>query len=50
MLLTIIFGYVGGAALSVDRNKVDRSIMIVAESGDFLERSNSPLNSKAMRI
>jgi hypothetical protein len=50
VLLTVLFGYVGGAALSVDFRKVDRSIMIVAESGDCLERSNSSLNSKAMRI
>jgi hypothetical protein len=49
-LLTVVFGYVGGAALPVDSRKVDRSILIVVESGDFLERSNSSLNSKAMRI
>jgi len=50
VLLTVVFGYVGGAALPVDSRKVYRSIMIVAESGDFLERSNSSLNSKAVRI
>jgi len=49
-LLTVVFGYVGGAAVPVDSGKVDRSILIVAESGEFLERSNSSLNSKAMRI
>jgi hypothetical protein len=49
-LLTVVFGYVGGAASPVDSRKVDRSILIVAEGGDFQERSNSYLNSKAMRI
>jgi hypothetical protein len=49
-LLTVVFGYVGGAAFPVDSRKVDRSILIVAESGDSLEQSNSSLNSKAMRI
>jgi hypothetical protein len=29
---------------------VDRSILIVAECGEFPERSNFSLNSKAMRI
>jgi hypothetical protein len=50
VLLTVVFGYVAGAALPVGSREVDRSIMIVAESGDFLERSNYSLNSKAMRI
>jgi hypothetical protein len=49
-LLTVVFGYVGGAALPVDSRKVDRSKSIVAESGDFPERSDSSLNSKALRI
>jgi hypothetical protein len=40
VLLTVVFGYVGGAAVPVDSGKVDRSILIVAESGEFLERSN----------
>jgi hypothetical protein len=49
-LLTGVFDYAGGAALPVDSRKVELSILIAAESGDFLERSNSSLNSKAMRI
>jgi hypothetical protein len=39
-LLTVVFGYAGGAASPMDSRKVDRSILIVADSGDFLERSN----------
>jgi hypothetical protein len=35
VLLTVVFGYVGGAGLPADLRKVDRAILIVAESGDF---------------
>jgi hypothetical protein len=46
-LPTVVFGYAGGAASPTDSRKVDGSVLIVAESGDFLERSNSSLNSKS---
>jgi hypothetical protein len=42
-LLTVVFGYVGGASGFEKSGPID---IVVAESGDFPGRSNSSLNSK----